>query len=152
MSLPAGGNLLEMPALYLGWRIFKEGQTGILDLFGTTEHARIFAYRGRAVFAQSSDPLLHVGVELLRDGTLTPDQFKQTTDLAVKRGVGIYDVLKAERFATEQQMKAVYKGLVPRIIERTPVLQGRFRWTATDAFQSIVPASCRRCSMRCWQA
>lgn len=140
-AIPPEGNLLEMPALYLAWRIHREGHTGILDLFGATEKARLFMYKGRAVFAQSSDPLHHIGVELLKDGTLTPEQFKTAIELAMQRGVGIYDVLKGEGMATELQMKAAYKGLVPRIIERTPAWTGRFRFTATDAFSSIVPAA-----------
>ncbi len=140
-ALPAEGNLLEMPALFLGWRIQKELQTGVLELFGASEKARIFAYRGRAVFAQSSEPLLHIGVELLKDGTITSEQFQQSTELAVQRGVGLFEILKSEGMATELQMKAAYKGLVPRIIERTPALTGKFRWVATDAFSSIVPAA-----------
>lgn len=141
MPMPAEGNLLEMPALFLGWRIFKEGHTGILDLWGNNEKARIFAYKGRAVFAQSSDSLHHIGVELLKDGSITSEQYKHVTDLCMQRGVGLYEVLKSEGLATDVQMKALYKGLVPRIIERTPALVGRFRWTATDAFSSIVPAA-----------
>ncbi len=139
--LPGEGNLLEMPGLFLGWRIHKEGHTGILELFGAGSKARIFAYRGRAVFAQHSDPLLHIGVELLKDGTLTTEQFKSVCDTAVSRGSGIYEVIKGEGLATEAQMKLLYKGLVPRIIERTPAMTGHFRWTATDAFSSIVPAA-----------
>ncbi|MDP2344713.1 MAG: response regulator [Deltaproteobacteria bacterium] len=139
--LPAEGNLLEMPALFLGWRIHKEQQTGVLEMFAPGEKVRIFAYRGRAVFAQSTEPLLHIGVELLKEGTITAEQFQQSAELAVQRGVGLFEVLKGEGMATEQQMKAAYKGLVPRIVERTPALTGRFRWTATDAFQSIVPAA-----------
>ena len=141
LELPSQGSLLEMPALYLGWRIHKEQQTGILELFSASEKARIFAYRGRAVFAQSSQPLLHIGVELLKDGTISAEQFQISAELAVQRGVGLFEILKGEGMATEAQMKAAYKGLVPRIVERTPALTGTFRWAATDAFSSIVPAA-----------
>lgn len=141
LELPPQGSLLEMPALYLGWRIHKEQQTGILELFSASEKARIFAYRGRAVFAQSSQPLLHIGVELLKDGTISAEQFQISAELAVQRGVGLFEILKGEGMATEAQMKAAYKGLVPRIVERTPALTGTFRWAATDAFSNIVPAA-----------
>ncbi len=139
--LPPEGNLLEMPALFLGWRIQKEQHTGVLELFAPAEKARIFVYKGRAVFAQSSDPLLHIAVELLKEGQLTPEQYKLVCELAVQRGSGLFDVIKGEGLATDVQMKALYKGLVPRIIERTPALTGKFRFTATDAFSSIVPAA-----------
>ncbi len=139
--IPAEGNLLETPPMYLGWRIQREQHTGILELFGSTERGRIFAYKGRAVFAQHSDPMLHVGVELLKEGLLTPDQFKQAQELAVSRAVGIYDVLKGDGMATEAQLKLAYKGLVPRIIERLAALSGRYRWTATDAFTNLLPSA-----------
>ena len=139
--MPAEGNLLETPVLYLGWRLQREQHTGILELFGAAEKARVFVYKGRAIFAQHSDPLLHVGVELLKQGVLDPDQFKTATDLAVSRGVGLYDVLKSEAMATEAQLKLAYKVLVPQIIERVATLTGRFRYTAGDAFTSIVPAA-----------
>ena len=90
--IPHEGNLLETPPTYLGWRIQHELHTGILEFFGSSERGRIFAYKGRAIFAQHSDSLLHVGVELLKDGTITPEQFKESAELAVKRGVGIYEI------------------------------------------------------------
>lgn len=139
--IPPGGNLLETPPMYLGWRIQREQHTGILELFGSTERGRIFAYKGRAVFAQHSDPLLHVGVELLKEGLITPEQFKQAQVLAVDRGVGIYDVFKGEGMATEAQLKLAYKSLVPQIIERLAALSGRYRWTATDAFTGLLPSA-----------
>jgi len=139
--IPREGNLLETPPIYLGWRIQQELHTGIMEFFGSSERGRIFAYKGRAIFAQHSDPLLHVGVELLKDGTITPEQFKESAELAVKRSVGIYEVLKGEGLATEAQLKLAYKLLVPRIIERLSTLTGRYRWNATDAFTSIVPSA-----------
>jgi len=139
--IPGEGNLLETPPMYLGWRIQREQHTGILELFGSTERGRIFAYKGRAVFAQHSDPMLHVGVELLKEGLLSPEQFKQAQELAVSRAVGIYDVIKGEGMATEAQLKLAYKGLVPRIIERLAALSGRYRWTATDAFTTLLPSA-----------
>jgi CheY-like chemotaxis protein len=74
--IPPEGNLLETPVLYLGWRIEKEQHSGILECSGA-ERGRIFCVKGRAVFAQHSDALLHVGVELLKEGVLTPEQFKE---------------------------------------------------------------------------
>jgi CheY-like chemotaxis protein len=139
--IPAEGNLLETPPMYLGWRLQREQHTGILELFGATARGRIFVYKGRAVFAQHSDPLLHVGVALLKDGLITPEQFKQAQDLAVARAVGIFDVLKGEGMATEAQLKLAYKGLVPQIIERLAALSGRYRWTATDAFVNLLPSA-----------
>jgi CheY-like chemotaxis protein/DnaJ-domain-containing protein 1 len=138
--LPAEGNLLEAPAMYLGWRIHREQHTGVLELWGP-EKARLFVYRGRLVFAQHSDPMLHIGIELMKDGTLTPDQYKEALDLAVKRSNGLYEVLKGEGMATEAQMRALYKTLVPRIGERVAAATGRFRWFATDAFSNIVPSA-----------
>ncbi len=139
--LPAEGNLLETPPLFLGWRIQREHHTGILELFGSTDRARLFCYRGRAVFAQHSDLLLHVGIELLKEGIITPEQFKAACESAVTRATGIYDVLKSEGMATEAQLKLAYKALVPQIIERVSTLTGRFRWTASDAFTSVVPSA-----------
>ncbi len=139
--LPAEGNLLETPPLFLGWRIQREHHTGILEFFGSTDRARLFCYKGRAVFAQHSDSMLHVGIELLKEGLLTPEQFKSACDSAVNRATGIYEVLKSEGMATEAQLKLAYKALVPQIIERVSTLTGRFRWTATDAFTSVVPSA-----------
>ncbi len=139
--IPAEGNLLETPPLYLGWRLQRELHTGILELFTATEKARLFIYKGRTSFAQHSDPTLHVGVELLKDGAIDPEQFKQATELAVSRGVGINDVLKAENMATDTQIKSAYRSLIPQIVERVAAWSGRFRYTAGDAFTSIVPAS-----------
>ncbi|MBM4282531.1 MAG: response regulator [Deltaproteobacteria bacterium] len=138
--LPAEGNLVEAPVLYLGWRIHREQHTGVLEVWGP-EKARLFVYKGRLVFAQHSDPMLHIGIELMKDGTITPEQYKQALDLAVQRSNGLYEVLKAEGMATEVQMRALYKSLVPRIGERVAAMTGRFRWVATDAFSSIVPTA-----------
>lgn len=139
--IPPEGNLLETPPLYLGWRVQREQHTGILELFGSTERGRIFAYKGRAVFAQHSDPMLHVGIDLLKEGIITPEQFKEAAAQAVVRGKGIYEVLKSDGMATEAELKLAYKFLVPQIIERLAVLSGRYRWTATDAFTAIVPSA-----------
>lgn len=139
-ALPSEGNLLEAPALYLGWRIHREQHTGVLELWGV-ERARLFVYKGRLVFAQHSDPMLHIGIELMKDGSITPEQYKEALDLAVKRGIGLYEVLKGESMASEAQMRALYKNLVPRIGERVAAITGRFRWFGTDAFSNIVPSA-----------
>ncbi len=139
--IPPEGNLLETPVLYLGWRIEKEQHSGILECMGAAERGRIFCLKGRAVFAQHSDALLHVGVELLKEGVLTPEQFKEAQELAVSRTIGLADVLKAENMATDAQLKAAYKGLVPQIVERLAAISGRYRFTATDAFATLVPSA-----------
>lgn len=146
--LPAEGTLLEAPVAYLLWRAEKEKHTGVLDLFGTPspsgqvpERARVFVYKGKAVFGQSSDPMLNLGIELIKDGLLTADSYRQVVEMCVQRGAGLYDVLKTEGFATDQQMRPVYKRVVPKVIERVAALNGKFRWTATDEFSSIVPAA-----------
>jgi two-component system chemotaxis response regulator CheY len=139
--MPAEGSLLEMPPLYLGWRLQREVHTGVLELFGATSKARVFVYKGKAVFAQHSDPLLHVGVELLKAGVIDPDQFKQASDLAVSRSLGLYEVLKGENIASESQLRSAYKTLVPQIVEAVATWSGRFRFTNGDAFASVVPAA-----------
>jgi CheY-like chemotaxis protein/curved DNA-binding protein CbpA len=139
-ALPAEGLLLEAPALYLGWRIHREQHTGVLELWGN-ERARLFVFKGRLVFAQHSDPMLHIGIELMREGIITPEQYKQAADLAVERGIGLYEVMKGEGLASEAQMRALYKTLVPRIAEKVAAMTGRFRWIATDAFSTIVPSA-----------
>ncbi len=139
--IPPEGNLLETPVLYLGWRIEKEQHSGILECSGAAERGRIFCLKGRAVFAQHSDALLHVGVELLKEGVLTPEQFKEAQELAVSRSVGIAEILKAENMATDAQIKAAYKGLVPQIVERLAAVSGRYRFTATDGFAMMVPSA-----------
>jgi CheY-like chemotaxis protein/curved DNA-binding protein CbpA len=138
--MPAEGNLLDAPVMYLGWRAHREQHTGVLEIWGP-EKARLFLYRGRVVFAQHSDPMLHIGIELMKDGSITPDQYKEALDLAIKRGNGLYEVLKGEGMATEAQMRALYKGLVPRIAERVATMTGRFRWVSTDAYSNIVPSA-----------
>jgi CheY-like chemotaxis protein/DnaJ-domain-containing protein 1 len=139
--MPAEGTLLENPVLYLLWRAAGELQTGILEIFGDKERARIFCFKGRAVLAQHSDQQLNVGIELVRDGVIDAEMYRQAVDLAVQRSVGLYDVLKAEGWATEPQIKAAYKALIPRVIERSIAATGRFRWVATDEFTNIVPTS-----------
>lgn len=139
--LPAEGTLLESPVLYLLWRAAREMQTGVLEIYGERERARVFVFKGRAVLAQHSDPQLNVGVELIRDGILSADLYKQAVEIAVQRGVGLFDVLKAEGWATEPQAKAAYKALIPKILERVVATSGRFRWVATDAFTQVVPTS-----------
>jgi CheY-like chemotaxis protein len=139
--MPPEGSLLEMPPLYLGWRLQREAHSGVLEAFGATGKARIFVYKGKAVFAQHSDPLLHVGVELLKGGVIDPDQFKHASELAVSRSVGLYEVLKGENIASETQLRAAYKTLVPQIIEAVATWNGRFRYTSGDAFASVVPAA-----------
>ena len=140
-AMPAEGNLLETPPVYLGWRLQREQHTGILELFSATEKARIFVYKGRAIFAQHSDPLLHVGVELLKQGVLDPDGFQRATELAISRGVGLYEILRTEGLATEAEIKLAYRVLVPQIIERVAAWSGHFRYVVNDGFTSIVPAS-----------
>ncbi|MBI1947113.1 MAG: response regulator [Deltaproteobacteria bacterium] len=140
--LPADGNLLECPPLYLLWRAQKEHQTGVLELFGAAgERARVFVYKGRAALAQHSDPQLNVGVELVRAGAIDADSYKQACDLAVQRATGLYDVLKGEGWVSDAQARAAYKALIPRVLERVVALAGRFRWVASEAFTNIVPAS-----------
>ena len=140
--LPADGNLLECPPLYLLWRAQREHHTGVLELFGVNgERARVFVYRGRCAFAQHSDPQLNVGVELVRAGVIDADSYKQACELAVQRSTGLYDVLKGEGWVTDPQGRAAYKALIPRVLERVVALAGRFRWVATEAFTAIVPSS-----------
>lgn len=140
--LPADGNLLECPPLYLLWRAGREYQTGILELFSATgERARIFVFKGRCALAQHSDPQLNVGVELVREGVIDADSYKQACELAVQRSTGLLDVLKGEGWVTDAQARAAYKALIPRVLERVVALAGRFRWVATDAFTNVVPAS-----------
>ena len=62
-------------------------------------------------------------------------------ELAVSRSVGIADVMKAENMATDAQIKAAYKGLVPQIVERLVAVSGCYRFTATDAFALMVPSA-----------
>ncbi|HEY4220824.1 MAG TPA: response regulator, partial [Myxococcota bacterium] len=139
--LPAEGQLLESPALYLLWRGAKELHTGVLELFGERERARVFLFKGKAVLAQHSDPQLNVGVELIREGLLDAGMYKAMCDLAVQRSQGLLEVLKSENVATDAQAKAAYKVLIPKVLERVVAFNGRFRFVATDAFTSIVPTS-----------
>lgn len=139
--MPTEGTLLESPVLYLLWRAAREMHSGILELYGERERARVFVLKGRAVLAQHSDPQLNVGIELIREGVLNAELYMQAVELAVQRGVGLSDVLKAEGWATEQQAKAAYKPLVPKILARIVAASGRFRWIATEAFTGVVPAS-----------
>ena len=139
--LPPEGNLLESPVLYLGWRIHREQHSGILELFGPDDKARIFVYRGRAIFAQHSDPALNVGIELLRGSELTSDDYKRVAALAFERGLGLGEVLKADGIANDVQLKAAYKKLVPKIVQRSVAMTGRFRFTPTDTFTAIVPTA-----------
>jgi two-component system, cell cycle response regulator CpdR len=139
--LPGEGTLLEAPVAYLLWRAEKEKHTGALDLFGANERARVFIYKGKAVFGQHSDPMINIGIELIKDGVLTAESYRQAVEMCVQRSAGLYDVIKTEGWATDAQMRPVYKRVVPKVIEKVAAMNGRFRWTATDEFSSIVPAA-----------
>lgn len=139
--LPAEGTLLEAPVAYLLWRAEREKHSGVLDVFAANERARVFVYKGRAVFGQTSDPMINIGIELIKDGVLTADAYRQVVEMCMARGAGLYDVLKSEGFATDQQMRPVYKRVVPQVVEKVAAMNGKFRWTATDEFSSIVPAA-----------
>jgi DNA-binding response OmpR family regulator/tetratricopeptide (TPR) repeat protein len=139
--LPSEGTLLENPVLYLLWRAAKELHTGILEIYGDTQRARVFVFKGRAVLAQHSDPQLNVGVELVREGVIDAEIYKQAVDLAVQRSVGLFDVLKAEGWANDAQAKQAYKALIPKVLEKVVAASGRFRWLATDAYTNIIPAA-----------
>lgn len=139
--LPADGTLLESPVLYLLWRAARELHTGVLEIFGERERARVFVLKGRAVMAQHSDPNLNIGIELVRDGVIDADSYKQACELALSRNMGLYDVIKGEGWASDGQVKAGYKALIPKVIERVVALSGRFRWVQTDAFTNIVPGA-----------
>lgn len=140
--LPADGNLLECPPLYLLWRAQREHHTGVLELFGAAgERARVYVYRGRCAFVQHSDPQLNVGVELVRAGAIDADSYRQACEMAVQRATGLYDVLKGEGWVNDTQGRAAYKALIPRVLERVVALAGRFRWVPTEGFTAILPAS-----------
>ena len=140
--LPPEGTLLENPVLYLLWRAARESHTGVLELFAEgRERARVFIVKGKAILAQHSDPQLNVGVELVREGVLSAESYRQACDLAMQRSSGLLDVLKAEGWCTDPQARAGYKALIPKILERTVALSGRFRWVQTDQFSNIVPAA-----------
>src|ERR1043166_3242776 len=99
--LPADGQLVENPPLYLLWRAAKEMHTGALELFGEKERARIFIFKGRAVLCQHSDPQLNVGIELVRDGVIDADSYKQAVEMALSRNTGLFDIFKQEGWATD---------------------------------------------------
>jgi DNA-binding response OmpR family regulator/DnaJ-domain-containing protein 1 len=139
--LPAEGTLVENPVLYLLWRAQKEYQTGVLELFAERDRARVFVFKGKAVLAQHSDPQINVGIELIREGVIDAETYKQACEMAMQRGVGLYDVFKGEGWCTEAQAKSAYKAIIPRVLERIVAFSGRFRFVATEAFGNIVPGS-----------
>ncbi len=139
--LPAEGTLLESPVMYLLWRAARELHTGVLEIFGERDRARVFVLKGRAVMGQHSDPNLNIGIELVRDGVIDAEAYKQACELALQRNMGLYDIVKGEGWATDPQVKAGYKVLIPKVIERVVAMSGRFRWVQTDAFMSIVPGA-----------
>jgi DNA-binding response OmpR family regulator len=138
--LPEGGSLLENPVMFLAWRAAREMHSGTLELFGERERARVFIFKGRAAFAQHSDPSLNVGVELIRLGVMAAETYKQATDLALERATGLFDVIKAENFADDASVKAAYKALIPRVLERVVAMSGRFRYVPGEAYGAVVPA------------
>lgn len=139
--LPAEGTLLESPVLYLLWRAAREGHTGVLEVFGERERVRVFVLKGRGALAQHSNPQLNVGVELVREGVLSAESYVQACELALQRGCGLLDVLKAEHGCTDQQARAGYKALIPKVLEHAVAMSGRFRWVQTDQFANTVPTS-----------
>jgi CheY-like chemotaxis protein/DnaJ-domain-containing protein 1 len=138
--LPASGGLLECPPVYLGWRIHGEQHSGILDLVSATgARARWFCIRGRCVFAQHSDPMLNLGIELMRDGVLSAEQHEQAVVTALAKGIGLYEVLRTDHAIAEAVAKASYRTLVPKIIGDCAAWSGTFRFQPTEAFAPVLP-------------
>jgi curved DNA-binding protein CbpA/DNA-binding response OmpR family regulator len=141
MPMPAEGTLLEAPAFHLLWRAEREKHSGVLDLFTEAGRARIFVYRGQATLAQHFSTELNVGFELIRSGSLTPQMYQEATDEAVERGSGISEIIKANGWVRDAELKNAYKALVPKILRRVVALSGNFRWTDTDEFAQHIPAA-----------
>ena len=139
--LPVEGSLIDYPVLHLLWRAANEKHTGILDVFGQKTRSRFFVYRGRCTMAQSSSPQSNVGVELIRTGALTAEMYQKAVALCSDRSRGLYDVIRAEVWASEGELKDAYKSVIPRILAESIAENGRFRWTQTDDFAKLIPSA-----------
>jgi len=140
--LPPEGLLLQSPVLHLLWRASEEHHTGVLDVFGGGGvRGRAFIFKGRLTFAQSSNPTVNVGVELVRRGLLTADMYKEAVQKTLETGKGLHAVIKEADWAADSDFKDAYKSISPRAVASFIAALGRFRWTEGDAFSKHVPAA-----------
>ena len=140
--MPAEGSLLDTPALHLLWRAAREAHTGILDLIGYAPlRARIFVFKGRATFVQHSEPTINLGIELIRKGSLSAEAYQKALELTVEQSLGLHDVIKNQGWADDHAIRDAYRRIGPQLMSRCVTINGRFRWTDTAAFSSLIPAA-----------
>lgn len=141
VPMPESGSLLETSVAALLLRIQAERQTGILDVFGETERARLFFLRGNACQAQSTRPDRNLGMMLVRTGHLSPYHYKALLEQVETRHVGLYDIIKDMKDVPDTIIKDAYRRLIPDILASTVALKGHFKWYANDQFARLIPST-----------
>jgi len=139
--LPESGALLELSVAHLLYRVHHEKQTGILEIYGEPDRARLFFFRGNAVQAQTSRPELNVAMLLTRSGQLSPYDYKALLEHVENQAVGLYQALRDFKTVADTTIKEAYRRLVPEIMASCVALTGHFRWYATDAFMRLIPTA-----------
>ena len=60
---------------------------------------------------------------------------------AIDRGRGLHEIIKAEGFVDDVEIKTAYRALLPQIVGECIALSGQFRWTDSVEFSRVVPAA-----------
>lgn len=139
--LPESGSLLQQSLLSLLLRINDDKHTGILELYSDPQRARLFFRRGRAVQAQINDPELNLGMTLIKQGQLSPFDYRALLEHVAENSVGLYQAIKDFKSVDEQTIKEAYKQLIPKIIAKTLALSGQFRWIDGGGFLKAIPTA-----------
>ncbi|MBN2358650.1 MAG: response regulator, partial [Deltaproteobacteria bacterium] len=139
--LPESGRLLDTSVAHLLLRIQNDRLSGILDLFGETERARLFFLRGSACQAQTSRPDRNLGMMLVRMGHLSPYHYKALLEQIETRHVGLHDIIKEMKDIADTTVKDAYRRLIPDIMAGAVALKGQFKWYPNDQFVRYIPST-----------
>jgi len=141
VPMPESGSLLDTSVAHLMLRVLTDKHSGILDVFGETERARLFFLRGNACQAQSARPDRNLGMMLVRLGHLSPYHYKSILEQVETRHVGLHDIIKEMKDVPDTVIKDAYRRLIPDIIASTIALKGNFKWYANDQFARLIPST-----------
>ncbi|MFH1809115.1 MAG: response regulator [Pseudomonadota bacterium] len=139
--LPEAGRLVDTSVASLLLRVVDDKHSGILDLFGESQRARLFFYRGTAVMAQTRNPQLNVGMTLLRQGQMSAFDYKALLEHVESNQVGLHQALKDFKSVQEPAIKEAYKKVIPQIVADCVAMTGNFRWIAGEAFMRLIPTT-----------
>ncbi len=135
------GTLVEYPVPGLLLRISDEKHTGILEIYGETQRARLFFRRGNAVMGSVADPQINVAMTLVRMGQMSPFDYKALLEHMDDAGVDMYSAIKEFKSVKDKAIKEAYRQTVPLVIAAAVPLTGNFRWVATNGFMRLIPTT-----------